>query len=252
MNKRQKARYVFAIYVVVAFVALIFTLVAQNSKDNFWQAILLNLSTELFGVVIIFFIVNYFFLASEWDLSERVEVLTERLESIEQAVNRNFLEKLSTRQQQELDYKLRESLNLLIIGVALDRTLNDHYSSMRRLLDKGGKIRVILENPVPDSAAVKMTIKRRLKSITSDGWLGRVRDNLSTLERLKKETEGNLQVRLTDYHLSRGEILVDANSSEGIFFIWLYSFQVEAENQPKFILYPQDKWYQPDCLTQIL
>ncbi|MEO1210988.1 MAG: hypothetical protein AAFX78_15800 [Cyanobacteria bacterium J06638_20] len=159
-------------------------------------------------------------------------------------MNRNFLEKLSTRQQQELDGKLRDSLDLLIIGVALDRTLNDHSSSMRRLLNRGGKIRVILENPIPDSSAVKMTIRRRQKSITIDGWLGRVRDNISTLDRLKKETGGNLQVRLTDYHLSRGEILVDANSSEGIFFIWLYSFQVEAENQPKFILYPQDKWYQ--------
>jgi hypothetical protein len=243
MDKKQKSRYFFAIYIAVAFVAIILALIGYNSKDNFWQAMFLNLSTELFGVVIIFFIVNYFFLASEWDLSEKVEVLTERLESIEQAVNRNFLERLSNRQQQELDSKIKESTDLFIVGVALDRTLDEHYASMRRVLEKGGRVRIILENPTASNPAIQMTLKRRFRAVSPNAWIDRIRDNLSTVKRLKQETQGNLQVRLTNYHLSRGLISVDSNSAEGVLVVWLYSFQVEAENQPKFILYFKDKWY---------
>lgn len=243
MDKKQKSRYLFAIYVAVALVAIILALIGQISDDNFLQSILLNLSTELFGVVIIFFIVNYFFLSSEWELSEKVEVLTERLASIEQAVNRNFLEKISNRQQQELDAKIKESTDLLIVGVALDRTLEEHYASMRRVLERGGKIRIILESPIATNPAIQMTLERRFREVSLRSWIDRIKENLSTIKKLKEETEGDLQVRLTNYHLSRGVISIDKNSTEGLLLVWLYSFKVEAENQPKFILYFKDKWY---------
>lgn len=243
MDKRQKSRYFLAIYVVVAFIGFVAALIGQNSDDEFWKSILLNLSTELFGVVIIFFIVNFFFLGDEWDLAQKVTTLTERLELIEQSVNRNFLEKLSNQQQKDLERKLKDANSLLIIGVALDRTLEEHQASMRQILKRGGRIRVVLEKPSADNSALLMTVKRRFRNATVESWINRIDDNLSDLSQLRQATQGRLEVGLTDYHLSRGSIVVDHDSLDGILFTWLYSFQVEAENQPKFILYPQDKWH---------
>lgn len=244
MNRKYKGKYFFAIYSVLGLLGIILIILAPSIKDSFWQAVIVNLATNLFGVVIVFLVVDIFFLARDWDLSEKVEILTERLESIEQAVNRTFLEKFSTIQQRELERKLEKASDLLIVGVALDRTISDHYSSLQNLLARGGKIRVILEKPDPNNSAIQMTVKRRKQPTTIDGWLTRVKENISALEGLKQNTGGDLQVRLTNYHLSRGGIFVDpTNKQEGTLFIWLYSFQVEGENEPKFILYHRDKWY---------
>ena len=47
MNKRQKSRYLFAVYLVVAFIAIILVLIAFQRSSDTWQSFLLNLSTEL-------------------------------------------------------------------------------------------------------------------------------------------------------------------------------------------------------------
>ncbi|MFH1633247.1 MAG: hypothetical protein ABIG63_04445 [Chloroflexota bacterium] len=44
------------------------------------QAILINISTELLGVVLIFFLVNRWFMTDSWDAPERFDSLITRLE----------------------------------------------------------------------------------------------------------------------------------------------------------------------------
>jgi hypothetical protein len=62
MQRKQKIKYLIAIYTIVASLAVIFWILAYFRANDILQATLLNLATELIGVVFIFFIVNYLFL----------------------------------------------------------------------------------------------------------------------------------------------------------------------------------------------
>ncbi|MCP4423301.1 MAG: hypothetical protein GY803_02295, partial [Chloroflexi bacterium] len=83
MNRKQKTRYLWAIYWLILLVAVIlgllgFTLGDREGRN--WGEILLSLSTELLGVFVVFALVNYFLIGDDWDLSERVRKLLNKLE----------------------------------------------------------------------------------------------------------------------------------------------------------------------------
>ena len=81
VSKKQKLRYLLAVYLVVALAAIILGLIAFNQKNVTWQALLLNLSTELLGVVLVFLLVNILFLLGDWDLSDQVKELVQTLKN---------------------------------------------------------------------------------------------------------------------------------------------------------------------------
>lgn len=243
MNRNQKKRYLFAVYIILALLAIIIGLVAFNRSEDYWQAILLNLSTELLGIVFIFFLVNYFFALDEWSLSDRAEKLIASLELLERNSSRDyFLENLSGEQQQELNSKIEKAKDLLIIGVTLKTTLDLYYPLFEQKLRHGDTIKIVLE--APDSHASQMTVKRRYRSISPSSWRTEVEETLQGLEKLKTETGGKLEVRIIDCHLTHGAILTDKDTPNGLLFIWYYGFKTKKENQPKFLLYPSDRhWY---------
>ncbi len=244
MNKKQKIRYLLAIYIIIALFAIILGFLGFNRDQDNWQVVFLNLSTELLGVVIFFFLIKYFFALDEWNLSERVEKLVARVELFERRSSQvYFLESLSNEQQIELKDKLQKSKDLLIIGVALKGTLERFYPIFKRRLRKGHTIRVILEEPI--SHASQMTVKRRYSYETEDlnSWQAEVKSTLQRLEKLRNDTSGNLEIRTIDVHLPHGAILVDRKEPNGMLFGWYYSFMTEEENVPKFLLYTNDKWF---------
>ena len=55
MDRRQKTRYLIAIYVIVILIAVIFVIFAFLRDADTLQSLFLNLSTELLGVAFIFF-----------------------------------------------------------------------------------------------------------------------------------------------------------------------------------------------------
>ena len=80
MDKKQKQRFTLTIYLFVASLSVIIALVSMNYFGGTIQAILINVSTELLGVVWIFFLVNRWFLTDSWDATERIDSLISRLE----------------------------------------------------------------------------------------------------------------------------------------------------------------------------
>ena len=67
MDRQRRSRYVLAVYLVVLSLAVILILAGlffTTSPD--WKSVWINLGTSLLGVVVLFFLVQRFFLADEW------------------------------------------------------------------------------------------------------------------------------------------------------------------------------------------
>jgi hypothetical protein len=62
MERKRRTRYLLAVYLIVAGLAIIIALISINYLSGIWQSILLGLAIELLGVVLIFFLVNRLFL----------------------------------------------------------------------------------------------------------------------------------------------------------------------------------------------
>ena len=80
MDKKRRTKYQIAVYGIVGALGIIFVLISLVFRwQDVWQSIWINLGTGLIGVVVLFFLVDRFFLADEWGLSDRIDQLIRRL-----------------------------------------------------------------------------------------------------------------------------------------------------------------------------
>jgi len=146
MKHKQKQRYLFAIYFGLAALAATFSLLGVLLNESAVQSLFLNLSTELFGAVLLFVILNWFFmLDSEQSLLERVERMLTILE-------RKYSVLLGSKQSRKifaLEDRIQSAKQVDLLGYSLYRLLTEY--SRRHFIEsinhKGAKIRVLLINP---------------------------------------------------------------------------------------------------------
>lgn len=139
MQRRQNAKYLIAIYTIVASLAIILWLVANITTNDTYQATLLNLSTELLGVVFIFFIVNYFFSLEEYDTNQRIDKLLGVLEREKSLQAKDFFVGKPT-----LENLIEDATAIDLCGVALATTIDSNLSAIKSALKKGIPIRVLV------------------------------------------------------------------------------------------------------------
>lgn len=85
MPNSEESRYSLAVYLVVILLAIILLLLGFLTAEHKWQTVWLNLSTELLGAVIIFFLITWLFrLQYDADLSACKKKIEELEEYIEQ------------------------------------------------------------------------------------------------------------------------------------------------------------------------
>lgn len=168
--------------------------------------------------------------------------LEEILFKLDNGKEKFFQTDLSVNQQRELDETVAKGKNLLILGTSLANTLELHYPTFEHKLRKGDTIRIVVGNPL--SAACDMAVQRRFLLTDINVWRTQIISSLNILVELKNKTSGDLQIRVIDFHLAHGGILADAQSANGLFFLWYYSFKTKKGNRPKYILRPdQGYWY---------
>ena len=81
MDKKRRTKYQIAVYGIVGALGIIFVFISLAFNwQAVWQSIWINLGTGLIGVVVLFFLVDRFFLADEWGLSDRIDQLIRRFE----------------------------------------------------------------------------------------------------------------------------------------------------------------------------
>lgn len=250
MEKRQRTRYLIAIYSIVTALALIFIILAFYRTSDVWQATFLNLSTELLGVVLVFFVVNFLFLADEWNLSERIEKLLIKMESSERPSARDFFE-----HPPRLETYLQTASSIDFCGVTLTSAINKQLSHLRDQLKSGAKIRILIVNP--NSLALQMSAARSEDKSDIDYYEKRIAATFNDLEYLYRSWEdyqrqplqgleqGSLAIRLLDYAPSFGLFGFNGDRANAVLFAEMYPHHSGFGAPPVFHLTPtlDGEWY---------
>jgi hypothetical protein len=249
MDKRRQTRYVIAIYVILASIAIILWILAFYEKDSFLQSTYLNLSTGFIGVVAVFFFVNLLFLVDDWQLSERVKNLLTRLEEGSSA--RDFFEK-----PQAIDTYIRSAYQIDLCGVTLTSAINKQLSNIRDRIKDGADVRVLVVNPL--SLGLEMSTFRSENTDDFDYYKQKLETTFNDLEYLHKIWQdfksqygdkskiGNFSVRLLSYAPSFSIFSFNANRSNGVLLTEIFPHHAGYGAPPTFSLKPErdGEWYQ--------
>ena len=251
MDRQRRSRYVLAVYLVVMSLAVILVLIGlffTESPD--WKSVWINLGTGLLGVVVLFFLVQRFFLADEWGLSDRIEQLVKRLELSERPSARDFFVKAPS-----LDDYVRSATQIDMCGVTLTSTVNKQFGNLRERLAHGATIRLLIIDP--NSLGLEMSAWRsevpedieyyskRLEATFKDitylhkSWLGQEEAQLSGQKR------DNFAVRLLSYAPSFSIYRFENDTGNRDIYVELYTHGTGYLSPPVFNLTPErdEVWY---------
>lgn len=164
--------------------------------------------------------------------------LEESLETLNRTHTGLFQEKLPASMENEM----RAARDLWLVGVTLNRTINTHYSLLEQKLARGDTVRVLLVNP--DGDGPEMLVKREYKERYNVERIRHlIRDSLDDLCSLQQRFRG-LEVRVIDYPLSYGGVLINPNSDSGALYLEHYPFKTPGGSLPKFVLEAKNgRWY---------
>jgi hypothetical protein len=236
MDRQRRSRYVLAVYLVVLGLAIALVLVGlffTTSPD--WKAVWINLGTSLLGVVVLFFLVQRFFLADEWGLSDRIEQLVRWLELSERPSARDFFVKAPA-----LDDYVRSATQIDMCGVTLTSAVNKQFGNLRERLAQGATLRLLIVDP--DSLALEMSAERSEVPEDVGYYLKRLEATLKDLSYLDRGGFGSEQQDMQRAGMNRGSFAVRLLPYAPSFGI--YRFQTAAGKSDIILeLYPHGAGY---------
>ncbi|MCA9934521.1 MAG: hypothetical protein H6662_14975 [Ardenticatenaceae bacterium] len=164
--------------------------------------------------------------------------LEESLDTLNRTHTGLFQEKMPA----EMDNDLRHARELWLVGITLNRTINTYYSALEQKLARGDTVRVLLVDP--DGHGPEMLERREYKARYNVERIRYfIRDSLDDLCGLQQRF-GGLEVRVIDYPLGYGGVLINPNGSNGRFYLEHYPFKTPGGSLPKFVLEAGDgRWY---------
>lgn len=250
MDRQRRSRYVLAVYLVVLSLAVILILAGlffTTTPD--WKSVWINLGTSLLGVVVLFFLVQRFFLADEWGLSDRIEQLVRRLELSERPSAEEFFTKLP-----DLEQYIRHANQIDMCGVTLASAVNKHYGMLRARLQMGATVRVLIADP--DTRALEMS-ELRSEMPGTDYFAKRLETTFDDLRSLYRSLQdptlnqhasaaiGNLEVRLLSFAPSFGVYAFNTVQDESTIFVEIFPHRSGFVSPPAFSLIAErdGKWY---------
>ncbi|MBD3338194.1 MAG: hypothetical protein GF353_03760 [Candidatus Lokiarchaeota archaeon] len=244
MKKKLRLKYMIAIYTIIASLSIIFWILAYFSSNDIFQATLINLATELLGVVFIFFIVNYLFSMDEWDTSERIDRLLEKLEKDKNTSSKDFFVK-----KPSIDDLIKESKYIDLCGVTLSTTIDSHLSLIRDAIRNGVHLRVLIMELNDETLKVA---SRRSEEDDEPYYKKKLDSAIHNLEYLynnssivSSEYKGKIEIGFLNYPPSFGMKIFKKNEQEGISQIEIYPHHVGWGEPPIFSLNSEtdDEWY---------
>ncbi len=245
MNKDQKKKYLVAIYLSIAFLAIIFVLIAPSIANTTWQSFLLNLSTELIGAAFIFIVVNFLFFVDEWDLSERVNKLLNRLDSNGHSSAEDFFKK-----RPDLNPYISESQRIDLCGVNRSGTLHKYFDTLLDQLLNNCKLRVLIVDD-GNNCAIE-TSAQKTKVNDKEHLSQQIKQSKRRLAQLyeaqRKQQDqprtNSIEVRLLPYSPSFGITAFDSDTTDGTVFVEIFP-QKSPDKSPEFELTSQNDggWY---------
>ena len=240
MNIKQKRKYLFAVYLIIAITAVTFMVIGFSEVDS-WKSILLNLSTELLAVALVFFLVDFLFTIDDWNLSEKVQLLLNQLKNERPDASKFF----EPSPQLETYFDTADQIDLC--GVTLTSTLNRGFSSIRERVFAGAHVRLLIIKP--SHLPLQMAMSRSENTESLDYFKKRLESTLNDVEYMHKNLSekkaemqvglGKFEVKLMDYAPSFGIISFDSHKPNATMFTEIYPHHSGYGNPPKFTLTKQ-------------
>jgi len=96
----------------------------------------------------------------------------------------------------------------------------------------------------PKHLVTEMTADRQFRPTSHESEQVKIRDSLSALCKLRVSTSDKLEIRVIDYPLAHGAIIVDPLTATGLVYVWHYGYKTERALVPKYFLRTFDGyWY---------
>jgi hypothetical protein len=164
------------------------------------------------------------------------------LKSLPINTNSAFQIQFSEDVQNELEDQMDSAKEIYVFGVAAEGTLHKHYHRFKHILQRGCTLNIVLVDPY--SSTCELVAKKQYRPISSETWKTKIVSSINQFHKLRTETSGKMEIRIIDFPLSRGGILVDPVTSKGKIYMWEYSFKTIEPNVPKFVFTANDDyWY---------
>ena len=113
---------------------------------------------------------------------------------------------------------------------------------MRRVLLRGGRIRVLLLDPSNDELLAQAATKHQA-SLSPERLRARILGTLDELTSLRDGTSGQLEIRVASFALAAGINAVDAESPDGILVVQHYEHKPQQEAAPIICLKRTDGFW---------
>ena len=247
MDRKKKERYLLAVYTVVLLLSIVLIFVGLQIEKPDLKSIVLNISTELFAIVLIFFVINKVFIVDQWNAEEKIELLTKTIKNSKKTSAIDFFE-----EKIDLSEYHKKSTQIELCGVTLSSDINANFTLFREKILNGHNIKFMLINP--ESSAPKIS-SLRSEDEGNDKYYRRKLDVVfGDLEYLIKsinnsniegKTIGNLEVKLLSYPPSFAINRFTKQNGEQELVIEIYAHKVGYDSAPMFKLNNKEdkKWF---------
>jgi hypothetical protein len=122
--------------------------------------------------------------------------------------------------------------DLLMIGTTMSRTVQGAYrEDMRRMLVRGGRIRVLLLDP-SNEELVQAVSKRHSVRLSPDRLMARIEGTLEELSALADSTGGMVELRVASFAPAMSVGIIDAESPDGLLIAQHNEYQAAGEPAP--------------------
>jgi hypothetical protein len=247
MDRKKKERYLLAVYLVVLFLSIILVFIGVKLSEGDARDIILNISTELIAVVLIFFIINKVFLVDQWNAEEKIEDLKKSIEDSKKTKAIDFFE-----EKINLSEFHKKSSKIELCGVTLSSDVNENFTLFREKILNGVDVKFMLIDPTSHAPKISSLrsedegndkyYKRKLDVVFGDfEYLIRSIHDSKT----KDQKIGNIEIRLLPYPPSFAINRFTSQSGEKSIVIELFTHKVGYESPPMFSLNStkDKKWF---------
>lgn len=171
-------------------------------------------------------------------LSNR-HALEELSHKVSESSNTLFLEEFPARLKDDF----RQGSQILLIGVSLNNTVDEYYSTIEQKLSSSkATFRILLVDPT--STACEIAASRSYARPEIERIRRRIYDTLGLLCDLQKIAPDRMEIHLTQYPLAFGAVGINMETSGGMIYLDHYPFRTEGGSLPKFVMQSKDgRWY---------
>jgi hypothetical protein len=139
----------------------------------------------------------------------------------------------------DLAKRREQARDVLLIGIALSRTVQSYREPLRKALADGARVRIMVVDPLRHDLL-------RATQPPPPGLRGRhrIEHSLAELEEIRTTTPGNLEIRVASFIPGIGVNALDTATANGFLSIQHYEFESVDEPAPIMVFTPDEgRWY---------